>query len=617
MTDVNFQLLEVDPRAYLYVRSMAIRNWADALVELLTNADDAFDKRDNALREQGVAEENLGDRLMHIELVGDAKLLVRDFAIGMLADRMKECLLKVGSYTSEKEMRGYFSRGAKDISAIGNVHFEGFKDGLYAKSSILRDGTGAIEVTDIPETEELRAAAGIASGNGMVVTIELAEEFRPTALLANPGDVMDRMSRIFSIRDILSNPRNKIYSRFVNPLTGEVVVQAPTVYTFPKATQVLDLEFAVPKFPDATARFTLFMAEEEIPQPIAERNIEFGITVQSGKTLHDVTTFRSEFRHTVGAPYFYGRLKCDYINDLLYMFDSDGPTESNPFTIVDPARGGGINVDHPFIKELYSIPSARFELALKDFEDSFGRDYVVANDVGDLLEALELFGERLVASPNHSESMDWREVENGELLRAIDDVRKEYVRFEDDNTMAIRGEDPGTERESNAIEQVLKSADGLEGGNIEIVSQGDLVGENEGSLPRLRVFANRRRTQFKIEFDDSIAFPTRRYTVTKTTAQIIMRVHLNHSVVRRYLRREGDEILGLEKAEAVIVVADMIADALSRLLLEGDTQADRDMFKDMDASRALWSVTANLDRHNNNIAASVYSTIEQYLSEHQ
>lgn len=614
MTDVDFQLLEVDPRAYMYVRSMAIRNWADALVELLTNADDAFDKRDNILREEGVAEEDLGDRLMHIELVGDAKLLVRDFAIGMLAERMKECLLKVGSYTSEKGMRGYFSRGAKDISAIGNVHFEGFKDGLYAKCTILRDGTGAVETTDVEATDELRAAAGIANGNGLLVTIDIAEEFRPTQLLANPGDVMDRMSRIFSIRDILSNPRNKIFSRFVDPTTGAVVAEAPTVYTYPKATQVLELEFVVPKYPDATARFTLFMADEEIPQPITERNIEFGIIVQSGKTLHDVTTFRPEFRHTVGAPYFYGRLKCDYINDLLYMFDAQGPTEINPFTIVDPARGGGINVDHPFIKELYSIPTARYELALKDFEDSFGRDYVVANDVGDLLEALELFGERLVANPDRNEPMDWREIENGELLRAIDDVRKEYVRFEDDNTMAIRGDDQAGERQSNTIEQVLQRSEGLEGGNIEILGEGNLVGENEGTLPRLRVFANRRRTQFKIEFDDSIAFPTRRYSVTKTTAQIIMRVHLNHAIIRRYLRREGDEIVGLEKPEAVIVVADMISDALSRLLLEGDTQADRDMFKDMDSTRALWSVTSNLDRHNNNIAASVYSTIEQYLN---
>ena len=55
---------------------------------------------------------------------------------------MEKNFLTVGNYTSSSDSRGFFSRGAKDVSNIGNVIFESIKDNKYSKIEINTEGMG-------------------------------------------------------------------------------------------------------------------------------------------------------------------------------------------------------------------------------------------------------------------------------------------------------------------------------------------------------------------------------------------------------------------------------------------------------------------------------------------
>ena len=99
---------------------LAIRDVYDAIVELVTNADDRY----QILRTEGRVEIELGRQ-------GKGKpsiLRVRDFADGMTTEQMNRKLGRIGGRVSGMEegkaVRGTNSRGAKDIAALGKVTFE-------------------------------------------------------------------------------------------------------------------------------------------------------------------------------------------------------------------------------------------------------------------------------------------------------------------------------------------------------------------------------------------------------------------------------------------------------------------------------------------------------------
>ena len=109
--------LEVDPRHLKMQSAQAIRSVLDALVELITNSDDAY--------------RALGDEKGRIiievtrrrgEKPGD--IVVKDRAGGMTLEEMIEKILKYGSFSASNKSRGFMGRGAKDVVALGNAKFE-------------------------------------------------------------------------------------------------------------------------------------------------------------------------------------------------------------------------------------------------------------------------------------------------------------------------------------------------------------------------------------------------------------------------------------------------------------------------------------------------------------
>ena len=149
--------LQADKRYIQHVRDHAMRDVYDALVELITNADDSY----NRLFEQKRRNRDGGDILIeHLEQRKGAAscLVVRDKAEGMDASDMERCLLRLGTYSSKSGNRGYMGRGAKDCSALGDVVFESIKDGRYFRCKITQSLKFVLEENGSRATDAQRHA---------------------------------------------------------------------------------------------------------------------------------------------------------------------------------------------------------------------------------------------------------------------------------------------------------------------------------------------------------------------------------------------------------------------------------------------------------------------------
>ena len=132
MLKVRQRKLEVAQRTIFQNASLSIRDIYDAIVELVTNADDRY----QILGICGRIEIEL-DRRRDAPGV----LRVRDFADGMSTDVMEKKISRMGGRVSGlesgKAVRGTNSRGAKDVAALGLVRFESIaSDGLLHKCEI-------------------------------------------------------------------------------------------------------------------------------------------------------------------------------------------------------------------------------------------------------------------------------------------------------------------------------------------------------------------------------------------------------------------------------------------------------------------------------------------------
>ena len=160
----ELEYLELDPRLYEYIRKTAIKNVDDALLELITNSIDAYNSVDSA------------NRLINIDVSRkEGYLLLRDQAIGLSGEKMKNCFLKVGVFNADKNARGYFSRGAKDISALGDITFTCIKDGKISQCTILNDTRYRITKFNEDVTEEHREIYKILE-NGLEVKIDFVKK---------------------------------------------------------------------------------------------------------------------------------------------------------------------------------------------------------------------------------------------------------------------------------------------------------------------------------------------------------------------------------------------------------------------------------------------------------
>jgi hypothetical protein len=337
--------LEVTAR-YLHQNArMAIHDVYDALVELITNADDRY----VVLKHGGRIEIEVERRRKDVPSI----IRVRDFADGMTLPIMEQKLGRFGERVSGMadghSVRGTNSRGAKDVAVLGGVVFESIaQDGAYHKCEITPRLEFQPHGPSAKVTPAHRTSLGIAKGTGTLVTITVDS----SRTVPHHDKLRQNLRRLVPLHDIIASPDRVVVLRDLSQPREEQIEPARI-----EGHEVLSERFLVPGYPTAEAKLVIRRATERF-EDVRPKFRPGGIVIKSRHAVHEATLFAPELEHDPHAAWFFGRLTCDYIDDLWNEFDDNfeknlPQATSNPDWIIDPMRKAGLRRDHPFTKALF------------------------------------------------------------------------------------------------------------------------------------------------------------------------------------------------------------------------------------------------------------------------
>ena len=334
-----------DRRSVMQQARLAIRDVYDAVVELVTNSDDRYQRLGTAGVIEIAVERGRGK--------SDRSLRVRDFADGMTLTVMDEKLSRTGGRVSGldlgQDVRGTNSRGAKDIAALGSVAFDSIAmaDGELHRCEITSGFVFKPHGTQ-DATPNLRKSIGIESGSGTLVSVSLGDNIT----LPQHDNLRDRIQHLVALRDILSDPERKIIL-YDSSRLKPIELRAPT----PGGKERVKESFEVPGYPGARAKLVIARATSPFEREVSRFRLG-GILVKSRHAIHEATYFAPELEANPHALWFYGKLVCPFIDDLWNDFDDRfekglPPNSANRIPILDPSRQTGLTRAHPFVQALY------------------------------------------------------------------------------------------------------------------------------------------------------------------------------------------------------------------------------------------------------------------------
>ncbi len=347
---IKTNLVKASSRTLIQQASRSIRNIGDALVELITNADDRYQLLDIP----GSIEVEVERRRKEPSIVR-----VRDFADGMSSDVMENKLAVMGGRVSGMEsghaVRGTNSRGAKDIAALGLVRFQSIADdGKYHCCEITGDFKFRL-FKSRKVNRSLRQRLGINKGTGTLVSLFI----KPRHSISLHKNLLKTLSRLVAIRDILKDPDREIILIDCGKNRRDRV--KPPHYN---GHNRLKVSFCIPDYPGAMAKLIVNRSNERFDRE-PERTRLGGLLIKSRHAIHEATYFDKSLESDPHALWFYGQLTCEYIDELWNEYDDNflnqrEQSEMNPFPVLDPSRRTGLDREHPFVSALFEEVLRRF-----------------------------------------------------------------------------------------------------------------------------------------------------------------------------------------------------------------------------------------------------------------
>ena len=629
--------IKFNERAYKFIRGSAVSQIIDALIELITNSDDAYDKG------------KIKNKDIHIHLNYRGQLIVTDQAIGLTSDQMRKCFLQVGNFTSTNDNRGFFSRGAKDISALGDIYFESIKDNKYSKLLLDKNANGELLISDQNVDNKLRDNLKIVK-NGLRVMIILNDGVQ----IPNPKVILEIYSRHISLRNILNNKNCKCTITFEDSPEFEFnYKQFKFNYSFPNTEVLLYLSYNLPSYPDADVFFQLSKSENQLFDDNNMKYCDWGILITSNKVIHDISCLNEQFKFNPYMKSLSGMIHSSYINKLLMDYDNNGASKLNPFPILDPSRIGGLNYDHPFMKELIKIPKDRLDLVLQELEVTDDNEYIFFNnEIMDIINKLNLTGDKFMEA---NELMKFVENKNSDLIRGIESDRGKFVTVEKNFIQDLNKSkrvnfekkdkkniatyvDPmsklfdiiGVGDEGNVVSdevdkttKLYKKFDSSIMKNVEtedkkIFHFNNVEGKNEGVIKKEFESQNyqhlKKNNMFVIKFIKSTQ--DRKYEIYQSGQKIILKININFPILKRYFNEdEFSKNFETSKLEAIMLLHEILTESLTRIQLISYINRDFIKINNDSSSSNFQELFKNYDSYKNNIDISVDKVIQSIISQ--
>ena len=497
-------------RLYRFIKSTAIVGPTQAGVELITNSNDAYIK----------SELEPPFRFDVVINYSNKSVTIWDQAIGLTSEEMINCFGQVGNYTSDKSARGYFSRGAKDITAIGDATFVGIKNGKISEVTLTTTDIFTVIRADEDVTLEDREKYQII-GNGFWNQLMVKDSIEFPII-----QTFGKMSKYFSLRDIFSDPRNEIYTT-MKDINNNVMFSSRASYTLPAFKETLiDEEYTIDGYDGITAKFQLYLLEE--PAEVSEDlYMEYGVVVSSGNAIHEISTLYNDIRNHPYIRYIYGRIECSYINDLLYNFENLPDDELNPFPIIDHSRLNGLNRSHPFTKALFRIPHKQLKYVLQDLYETEILDNNFSQQLSSLFQDIEIFGK---------------------------DFFKEYIGSLYPYKLIDKGDISGflVKKSSNIVTSSSESKFDFSNSK-NFTRDSNNQGNVDGIEPSFNIIFTEK---------DYMQYP---YYIYRLDNQINLEINIKDYLISKYIsRNENGEIVFANKEGAYILLLDLVTEAMAR-----------------------------------------------------
>lgn len=334
-----------------YAREAAMPTIFEAFVELITNADDAYENMNKDLNYEG-------DLRIEFKRGGKKEptfLKFKDRASGMSYEEMRNKLFNHTKRVSESS-RGFFGRGLKDVTALGDVTVKSIKDDKYSEVILHHN----LDISTIEENTPVkkihRQDIGTKkSGTLVEVSVELGSksEYNPYS-----STIIKDLPQHYALSKILHEKNKTLNVTFVDQ--NDKGKETKLIFREPVAELVHEERIIFPKI-KKEAKFKLFKLEEIFENQGPSFTRLTGISVFGKKACFQKNFLDSQLENEPLAHKYYGYLECDHIDFLMDEWQKNALSNKkhspdNTIFILDATRLKGLNLKHPFTKELFKRP---------------------------------------------------------------------------------------------------------------------------------------------------------------------------------------------------------------------------------------------------------------------
>ena len=333
-----------------------------ALIELITNADDAYNSKGGIIQ----------IRLLKSESQYQVKISVHDKATGLDADGLEKAFARLGDlnqkFVGDLGTRGLFGRGAKDVAALGKARFASIQAGKFSSLEIdpIKAKFSMEDINESPTKSAYEECLLKEGESGLTAELFVSTIHR----IPNAADMVTKLQRHVQLRDLLN--RNEVFY-FDERSKVEVKLQG----LVPTGKKVIEQVLTIPRYKQ-TAKIEIYRLPVKEISTLDEYSAQ-GLVV-SGRGA----AYENSFLHLSKRPeagWFCGRLDAPEIHDLARSIDNEKTaSELNPTRIVSRQRDGLVR-NHPYFRALGS----EVEKVLKPLFDAMADEEGAQRKEGDKL----------------------------------------------------------------------------------------------------------------------------------------------------------------------------------------------------------------------------------------
>lgn len=552
--------LQSSGRLLEIMRQSSIRNIYEALVELITNSYDAYTRAQKIEKEIEVS-------FVEVPFEKKIDICVVDQATGMDLEEMTKSLFVVGGYTSSESSRGFFGRGCKDCSFLGDITFTCIKSGVMNQVVIRQNMSTEILIRDVWVNEIHRNNYKI-SVNGCHVCLRVNSKIVPDSA----EETYERLNNNIYLRNLF---KDSIIT------FAQGIFRKRFMYTHGERKKLISCDYDLKEY-GTTAHLEIFKSSKPLPIHRSPDERHSGIMVQSSKSVFEVSglfyndeTVTQDYIYNPNFQYISGTLVCDKIDELARDAIGGKTSDINPYSPVDSNRRDGLLKAHPFTKTLYKYAYYMLSIVIERIQDGTDEEKIGNGNAADIIKSLSDMLDELL--PQESVLYAYRDHDENAKLEILS---QNLTNVEIDNDFM-----------------------GLTWDQIQ-----DLVSQ------KFLKIASKEKTKsgFNISFSTDASMQ-KQYDIQYLPGQTLLKINANDPSIREYLIIDKESVNLKNYGKATTNIGGCILKAVGDLMLRNEIISGKTSSVDINGfNEASYIYEKSRQNTRNSIYSRINSSIKEY-----